>query len=207
MKFYLDKHIRIKHRKGELIRNYHCNKCSSSFTRKGGLEVHVKTIHEGQRFKCELCDHTTTQKIHLNFHIRYVHLKIKDQSCTLCEYKTMDKKRSKTHFDAVHLKIKYKCPQCDIETTHLCSHIQTVHNREKIRKYQCNLCEYTNINKTQMDTHKNKVHLGIRIKCEFFDNLYGSKYNMHRHVEEKHKSIPKKIKVFKCSRFSQLVVP
>ena len=89
--------------------------------------------------------------------------------------------------------------KCDIETTHLCSHIQTVHNREKIRKYQCNLCEYTNINKTQMDTHKNKVHLGIRIKCEFFDNLYGSKYNMHRHVDEKHKSIPKKIKVFKCS--------
>ena len=156
-------YLKMKH--SGLIQKHSCYQCSSSFTRKDSLERHVKIQHEGFRLKCEFCEHTSTQKGHLKVHINEVHMKIKqlNEECTLCDFKPRDLYHLKLHINSVHLKLKSKCPHCDFETSHLRAHIRVAHNRDKIRKYQCNLCEYSHINKTQMDIHRNGVHFVIII--------------------------------------------
>ena len=182
-----------------LIQKHSCYQCSSSFTRKDSLERHVKIQHEGFRLKCEFCEHTSTQKGHLKVHINEVHMKIKqlNEECTLCDFKPRDLYHLKLHINSVHLKLKSKCPHCDFETSHLRAHIRVAHNRDKIRKYQCNLCEYSHINKTQMDIHRNGVHLGINLNCQFCDFKSASKYALKAHVKIKHMSKTES-KLYQC---------
>ena len=51
------------------------NNCDASFSRKGHLHGHVKSVHEEKRnFKCNICDVVFSKKKgHLNRHIESVH--------------------------------------------------------------------------------------------------------------------------------------
>ena len=50
-----------------------CQLCSKTFGYSSHLRRHMKSVHEGRRFKCNYCDHTATQRVHLRIHIKSKH--------------------------------------------------------------------------------------------------------------------------------------
>ena len=50
------------------------NNCDASFSRKGHLNGHVKSVHEEKKnFRCKIRDVVFSKKGHLNRHIESVH--------------------------------------------------------------------------------------------------------------------------------------
>ena len=44
-----------------------------SATRKSHLKIHIKSVHEGEKFPCESCDYLATRKSTLKTHIKSIH--------------------------------------------------------------------------------------------------------------------------------------
>ena len=47
------------------------------FTKKGNLQTHIKSVHEGQKFQCQHCEYKATLKGNLQRHIKSVHKGLK----------------------------------------------------------------------------------------------------------------------------------
>ena len=94
-------------------KNHQCLKCKKSFYQKGHLNVHIPTIHEGNKdYKCDSCGKSFSEAGHLKKHIHTVHEGQKDHSCESC---------GKSFSQAIYLK-----------------HIHTVHEGHKDHK-----CEFS----------------------------------------------------------------
>ena len=50
-----------------------CKHCGSEFTEKGSLKTHINSIHEGQKFPCSHCEYKAPRKGGLLRHIKTVH--------------------------------------------------------------------------------------------------------------------------------------
>ena len=50
-----------------------CPQCGSTFTQKGNLLKHIKSVHEGQKFECPQCEYKVTRKYSLQMHIKSKH--------------------------------------------------------------------------------------------------------------------------------------
>ena len=65
-------------------KQYECDDCFKSFTRKDHLRNHVITIHgEGNKKPCEICG-SLISKNNMNAHIK-THQGTKDYQCDLCQ--------------------------------------------------------------------------------------------------------------------------
>ena len=67
-----------------------CLQCEYKATTKSGLQKHVRSIHEGQKFPCLHCGSTFSQKGNLQTHMKSVH-KGQKIPCPHCEYKATQK--------------------------------------------------------------------------------------------------------------------
>ena len=66
-------HLKTVH-KG--IKSAKCSMCSSKFTRKSGLNSHMKFVHKGiekKSFNCNICFSSFSTKGDLNSHVRTIH--------------------------------------------------------------------------------------------------------------------------------------
>jgi len=52
---------------------FQCNKCDKTFSEKGNLKRHVKSLHEGVFYPCKACDYKATQTTHLKEHMKSKH--------------------------------------------------------------------------------------------------------------------------------------
>lgn len=50
-----------------------CEVCDATFTRKDNLVVHVKSVHENEKFTCDICFKSFTRKHKLGQHTKNVH--------------------------------------------------------------------------------------------------------------------------------------
>ena len=51
-----------------------CTKCDVTFTEKGNMNAHVRSVHEGKKpYKCSLCDYSAAHKPNLERHKISVH--------------------------------------------------------------------------------------------------------------------------------------
>ena len=78
-----------------------CSQCEFKATSKAHLQIHVKSIHEGQKFPCTQCGSTFTQKENLQTHIKSVHEGQKFH-CTHCGSTYTDKGTLQKHIKSVH---------------------------------------------------------------------------------------------------------
>ena len=55
-------------------KNVKCDICDTTFGQKGTLNIHVATVHEGNKpFKCNICNASFGRRDYLNKHVETVH--------------------------------------------------------------------------------------------------------------------------------------
>ena len=156
------------------------------FVNKSGLKLHIRTIHQGQKFKCEECSKLFRQKANLERHVLSVHKGIKHFSD--CEAEYAQKWALKHHIKKVHEALKpFECSTCKkrfFAIAKMKKHISEVH--EKIKNFQCPKCDKKFGRNYLMKDHVAVVHDKIKNKeCPKCDKKFGSKQHLKEHVRLK----------------------
>jgi KRAB domain-containing zinc finger protein len=120
-------HGGIKH--VENTATHHCEICNKDFSKKHGLENHmkwhIKAAHDGKKpFQCLLCFSRFHHKAEMNEHYVQVHENKKDLvfsfKCNFCSSIFDLKGKLKLHIQAVHKKTKpFQCDMRDSRFNHL----------------------------------------------------------------------------------------
>merc|ERR1711874_166424 len=63
-----------------------CNLCDFKADRRDLLSQHVKTDHEGNRYKCGQCDYSAKRPAHVRNHVKSSHAR--QFSCHQCDFRT-----------------------------------------------------------------------------------------------------------------------
>jgi len=108
-----------------------CNLCTSMFSSKHMLKMHIDCIHNGKHFLCNICQKRFIQKAHLSRHVKSVHEKI-EIPCTLCPKKFRVRDSLLMHIKAVHDKILV-CNFCTQKFTlkrNMKNHVKHVHSKK-----------------------------------------------------------------------------
>ena len=65
--------------------------------------LHVFSVHEGKKqFKCEICDYSSSRKGNLKLHVASVHEKNIPFKCEMCDYSCSLKSSLQIHVASVH---------------------------------------------------------------------------------------------------------
>ena len=84
----------------EVIKNL-CRQCGKQFSRKRGLAIHKRAVHEGVKYPCGQCNYQATTKGSLAEHKRAVHEGVK-YPCGQCNHQATTKGNLAKHKRAVH---------------------------------------------------------------------------------------------------------
>ena len=142
-------HLYIKHNA--------CKKCYKLFTQKGGLNRHIKSVHDKVKYPCEKCGNLFTKKTSLDKHIESVHNKVK-HPCKKCDKLFNDKSNLDKHIESVHSKVKHPCEQCGnlfSDKSGLNNHIKSIHNKIK---HPCEQCGNLFSDKSGLNNHIKNIH-------------------------------------------------
>jgi KRAB domain-containing zinc finger protein len=61
---------------------------------------------------------------------------------------------------------------------------------EKIKRFWCDVCDYSSNQRSNLKTHSNAVHLGKKgFKCDICDQAFSQKGSLKKHVNVVHKNI------------------
>ena len=184
---------------------YNCNMCDKSFSRKGTLKAHIKTVHEDVRYNCGKCDKSFSHKGTLKAHIKTVHEDVR-YNCGKCDKSFTQKSHLNSHIQSahenVHENVQYNCEKCDknfSKNSNLNAHIKSAH--ENVR-YNCEKCDKSFSQKKNLNTHIRSIHENVRYNCEKCDKSFTQKGNLQGHIQSNHRGI--RYKCDKCDKsFSQ----
>ena len=178
-------------------KKHKCTKCDVTFTEKGNMNAHVRSVHEGKKpYKCSLCDYSAAHKPNLDRHKISVHetdldkkrerLQIaKKHECVKCSLKYGSKGELTRHVNEVHEgKKPNKCTQCGkcfSRKPELNRHITVIH--EKKKPFKCDICNQAFARKDMVKSHFATVHNGEKqYKCPLCDNSYSSQTAVIHHM-------------------------
>lgn len=116
------------------MKNYACETCQKTFSRKDMLDRHTKNHPMKQNFTCNICQKNFSRKNNLERHIQ-THLESKSFICNTCQ-KTFSDKYTLTRHSKVH--IGHQCVECDLQFTsrrELMIHNQEKHKPQKKKTY------------------------------------------------------------------------
>jgi len=173
----LDKHIKTKHGAHLPLKEtkclYPCDLCNKVFNKKSILNTHQQTVHAvpvtSKKDTCPFCDKDYSN---LHQHIEIVHNNTKKYSCQKCQKGFYDNRELRRHH------IKYlKTGECQKEV-----------GGPQVFKYSCDFenCSYKSNKKSNMEMHKQSVHLNIKFSCPECGKQLSSKANLNSHVKNVH---------------------
>ena len=173
---HLDRHIKTKHTqtnpKESVKVLYPCNLCNKVFNKRSVLNTHKETIHGIQlpNYK-QTCQYCGKGFANLSQHIDIVHNISKKFSCQKCHKQFYDNRELRRHH------IKYlKTGVCEKEVS-----------QENFR-FACDFdfCTYKSNKKSNMEMHRQSVHLNFKIACPECGKQLSSKANLNSHVKNVH---------------------
>ena len=94
-----------------VIETYECDQCQKTYSGKGALYTHKKSVHQRIKYACDQCDYQAAQKVNLTLHIQSKHEGVKF-ACDQCDFQGTGQNYLKEHIQAKHEGIKYDCDQC-----------------------------------------------------------------------------------------------
>ncbi|XP_022530053.2 zinc finger protein ZFAT [Astyanax mexicanus] len=183
-----------------------CPYCDCFFTRNGtDMQQHI-WAHEGVKpFKCPICDYASRSKSNLKAHMNR-HNTEKTHLCDLCGKKFKSKCTLKSH-KLMHSADgkQFKCTECDFtaaQKPHLLRHME---QHASFKPFRCAHCHYSCNIPGSLKRHYNKKHPGEQycnagpgtassetvmeqggVKCPVCNYVYGTKWEMNRHLKSKH---------------------
>ena len=166
----LKSHMRVHNDVGRW--NIYCPQFYKKFTKKGSLNLHVRTQHMGERqHKCNLCGKTFSQGAHLKTHINQVHEgstdiveRDKQFKCKFCEKTFVSREGMKYHLRTNHIRTHQKPFECNfcgenfMNKSGMHIHITTMHNKEREHRYRCRKCDKTFFSLSAMYRHVKRTH-------------------------------------------------
>ena len=168
----LDKHMKTKHGADQSKDLHTCDLCNKVFNKKSLLTTHQLTVHgvslASKKETCPFCDKEYTN---LHQHIEIVHNNTKKYHCQKCQKGFYDNRELRRHH------IKYlKTGECQKEAG------------AQVFKYSCDFdnCSYKSNKKSNMEMHKQSVHLNIKFSCPECGKQLSSKANLNSHVKNVH---------------------
>ena len=169
------------------------NCCGKKYTSKGKYLYHAKShspsASRASDYECQHCGKMFLNTRVLSRHVETIHNK-PNESCTICKRQFSDRGNLRRHIRQVHTDLKpYKCDECGQtfgDKGNLNRHVLTRH--EGARE-QCPQCSQTCILGT-LQRHIRSVHLKQIYNCSDCDKDFRTRYGLHSHVNEKHKSVP-----------------
>uniref|UniRef100_A0A8C2J9Q1 Zinc finger and AT hook domain containing n=1 Tax=Cyprinus carpio TaxID=7962 RepID=A0A8C2J9Q1_CYPCA len=183
-----------------------CPYCDCFFTRNGAdLQQHI-WAHEGLKpYKCSQCDYASRSKSNLKAHMNR-HSTEKTHLCDLCGKKFKSKCTLKSH-KLMHTADgkQFRCTECDFTAAlrpHLLRHME---QHASFKPFRCAHCHYSCNISGSLKRHYNKKHPNAQyinagtgvstsetvteqggVKCPVCNYVYGTKWEMNRHLKSKH---------------------
>ena len=177
--------------------SFKCDWCGKSYETERGLKNHITLRHSTKTFKCEQCETTCANRGMLAKHEKEEHLN--SISCEKCDHKCHSSRLLDTHIKVFH-KIKYRfdvdsagtftCRVCNLKTQNEKEMKDHQWEHQDIKwMYKCELCDATFNFKSNLDDHKDFVHMGILpYKCEQCDLSFKSKALLKLHIKKVHEN-------------------
>ncbi|KAL2084453.1 hypothetical protein ACEWY4_019971 [Coilia grayii] len=183
-----------------------CPYCDRFFKRNGAdLQQHI-WAHEGVKpYKCSVCDYAARSKSNLKAHMNR-HTSEKTHLCDLCGKKFKSKCSLKSHklMHTTDAGKQFKCTECEytaVQKPHLVRHME---QHASFKPFQCAHCHYSCNMAGSLKRHYHKKHPNEEysnagsgttsdsvteqggFKCPVCNYVYGTKWEMNRHLKNKH---------------------
>uniref|UniRef100_A0A8C7LXQ6 Zinc finger and AT hook domain containing n=1 Tax=Oncorhynchus mykiss TaxID=8022 RepID=A0A8C7LXQ6_ONCMY len=183
-----------------------CPYCDSYFMRNGAdLQQHI-WAHQGVKpFKCSLCDYASRSKSNLKAHMSR-HTTEKTHLCDMCGKKFKSKVTLKSH-KLMHTEDgkQFQCTECDYSAAQKPLLVRHMEQHASFKPYRCGHCHYSCNIAGPLKRHYSKKHPNQAycnagpgpatseaveqqggVKCPVCDYVYGTKWEMNRHLKNKH---------------------
>jgi KRAB domain-containing zinc finger protein len=178
--------IQVKRAKEEKL---HCELCGITFCNSANLRVHVRNIHEGQKYLCSLCGVSYNQSSTLSAQMKRTH-QGSVTPCPSCEDVFNSKSAMKLHFMEKHEEFSEQCNICGKESRNkdaLACHIRRYHNVQPGDKpFSCDHCDFRTHRKDFIGIHMKRFHEGICISCHSCGKKFMMKCSLKKHLKSKH---------------------
>jgi len=176
---------------------YQCQICARRFTVRHNLKRHMVTVHaETRKHGCEECGMLFKTKNHLTLHVRQVHQGERSHACHLCPARFWSPSNLKRHVNQAHHSVRlFPCDRCG----------KRFSSKYNLDRHITNVCGVANVadgSKVQFPTDgataaESSVMAGVAqmreqngkvFSCEICRKSFSSKFNLDRHLANRHYS-------------------
>ena len=179
---------------------YPCDQCDATYHVRMSMLNHKRLKHgDAKQFNCEHCVYTTTKKDHLQQHVRSQHEKVKE-ICETCGKNFTDKPTLNRHVRQFHPENKEQIkrkPTENLETPTKRIKIAQPENNddgdgdergngegnEKTHEFKCSICDKQFKELKNLNKHIKNVHEEKSLKCNDCSYTTNNAPNMQRHAE------------------------
>ncbi|XP_026222609.1 telomere zinc finger-associated protein isoform X2 [Anabas testudineus] len=184
-KRYFRKENLLSHEMRDCVRvqTYRCPTCSSTFSGKEELRLHIVS-HTGEMpHKCSTCSEQFMHKKNLTLHMMKVHGYPKPHACPQCPKTFLTRTELRVHEAAKHRGEKpFVCEECGHRASSrngLQMHIKAIHRNE--RPFVCNSCGHAFSQKNNLNMHL-RIHSGEKpYQCHLCGKTFRTQASLDKH--------------------------
>ncbi|KAM6929882.1 LOW QUALITY PROTEIN: uncharacterized protein zbtb48 [Lycodopsis pacificus] len=184
-KRYFRKENLLLHESGDCfkVQTYTCVTCSSTFSGKAELRLHVVSHTGNMPHKCSICPEQFMRKKNLTIHMMKVHGYPKPYPCPQCPKIFLTRSELHVHEAAKHRGEKpFVCEECGHRAASrngLQMHIKAIHRNE--RPFVCNVCGHAFSQKNNLNMHL-RIHSGERpYQCHLCGKTFRTQASLDKH--------------------------